>query len=60
MINIHLPNSKRALRALERVIQKHHRRIQLLRGQRDLMATIFHIQARDERGRFLPFLRGVK
>ena len=54
------PYSKRALRALERAIQRQHRRIQLLKGQRDLMATVFHIQARDERGRFLPFLKGVK
>lgn len=53
-------NPVRELRSLEMRIRKHYCKIVRLENQRDIFATVFRIQARDERGRFLPFFKEVK
>lgn len=53
-------NHVRELRSLEMQIRRHHCQIVRLENKRDIFATVFRIQARDEHGRFLPFFKEVK
>lgn len=52
----HLP--ARVLRTIEKEIRSHRRKILYLERERDLLAAVFRIQARDDHGRFLSTCRG--
>lgn len=49
----------RVLRTLEKEIRSHRRKILHLERERDLLAAVFRLQARDDLGRFLPTRRGA-
>jgi hypothetical protein len=53
------PPPVRVLRTLEKEIRSHRRKILRLECERDLLAAVFRLQARDDRGRFLPTRRGA-
>jgi len=49
----------RVLRTIEKEIRSHRRKILYLERERDHLAAVFRIQARDDRGHFLPARRGA-